>query len=137
MDIASTLHCLLYYADPLSNIEITLYSVLNYNLQFSSLLQLISFESDFISNMAPKPRPKPSIGLPQTLIKRINHLKHLLQHLPESPNLLLDPDQSKYVFFLDPGILSEDPTGITALSWCLEVAFDTWHWPDGEIEFKE
>ncbi len=50
---------------------------------------------------------------------------------------LLDPAQSKYVFFLDPEILSEDPTGITALSQCLEVAFDTWCQPDGEIEFKE
>ncbi len=88
--------------------------------------------------MAPKPSTTTlAIGPPKALIERINHLKTLLEHLPDSNELPLNPAESKYIFYLDPEVLSEDPSGIAALSHCLEVAFETWHRPDGEIEFKE
>ncbi|PBK90520.1 hypothetical protein ARMGADRAFT_1032525 [Armillaria gallica] len=74
---------------------------------------------------------------PKALIECINHLKTLLEHLPDSNELPLNPAKSKYIFYLDPEVLSEDPSGIAALSHCLEVAFETWFRPDGEIEFKD
>ncbi|KAK0495239.1 hypothetical protein EDD18DRAFT_1354453 [Armillaria luteobubalina] len=80
---------------------------------------------------------KPANGPPKSLIEHINHLKLLLEHLPESHALPLDPVESKYIFGLDPEILEEDLGGMAALSRCLEVAFDTWNQPDGEIEFSE
>ncbi len=81
--------------------------------------------------------PKLSTGPSKALVERINHLKNLFEHLPDSVELPLDPNDSKYTFYLDSEILSEDPSGMAALSRCFEVAFDTWRQPDSKIKLTE
>ncbi len=104
-------------------------------MTFTHLNHALSSESII---MAPKPSTTIlATGPPKALIECINHLKTVLEHLPDSNELRLNPAESKYIFYLDPEVLSEDPSGIAALSCCLEVAFETWRKPDGEIEFKE
>ncbi|KAJ6560757.1 hypothetical protein DFH09DRAFT_1482298 [Mycena vulgaris] len=80
-------------------------------------------------------KPKASTGPPQALIERVNYLKQLLVHLPET--LPLDPPASLYRLYLDEDRVAEAETVFPEACRALEVSFGTWQRKDTPVKFVE
>jgi hypothetical protein len=83
-----------------------------------------------------RPLKKPAQHGPSSvLISRIEHLRSLLQNLPES--LPLDPPETKYHFGMDVELVVEEGTWF-AFNRSLEVCFETHKLgPNATIVFRE
>ncbi|KAJ7256086.1 hypothetical protein C8J57DRAFT_1517808 [Mycena rebaudengoi] len=72
--------------------------------------------------MAPKAL-RPSTGPSQALIERINYLKQLLSHLPET--IPLNPESSLYRFYLNEDHVARDGSVFAETCRALDVSFKT------------